>query len=83
MIQLFEQPDTLLWRWGAIGVFSTKITCGFLSTKGVKQEHALIWWEQKLPMKIKKFMWLLKKNRILTKANLQKKVGKEIHTAIS
>lgn len=65
--------DTLLWRWGGkCFFFSTKLTYEFLSIRGVKQEHALIWWEQKLPMKINFLMWLLKKNRILIRASYKK-----------
>ncbi|XP_078173945.1 uncharacterized protein LOC144567651 [Carex rostrata] len=37
---------------------------------GIQELHTLEWWQLPIPPKIKVFMWLLSKNRILTKDNL-------------
>jgi zinc-binding in reverse transcriptase len=35
-------------------------------------------WKSKIPFKIKIFMWLVRRHKILTKEQLAKKAGKEI-----
>ena len=41
-----------------------------LIDRGIKTPNTHLWWDLHLPHKIKKFMWLLSKNKILTKENL-------------
>jgi zinc-binding in reverse transcriptase len=41
--------------------------------RGVLDQQYLFWWKLHLLLKIKLFMWLVSKNRILTKENLSKR----------
>lgn len=65
--------DKLAWKWEMSGVFSVKSLYRFLNFGGVKVSHALLWWQIPVPHKIKVFMWLMTKNKILTKSNLRKR----------
>jgi zinc-binding in reverse transcriptase len=40
---------------------------------GVTHDVATVWWDLKIPLKIKTFMWLVGKHKILTEDNLAKK----------
>jgi hypothetical protein len=39
-------------------------------------------WKSKLPQKIKKFIWLVVRNKILTKDNLKKGIGKVLKIVV-
>lgn len=53
--------------------FSVHYLYTFLNFKRVQVISPLIWWTLSIPPKIQIFMWLLFRNRILTKVNLQKR----------
>jgi len=53
----------------------------YLITNHIKVTQEI--WRVKLPLKIKIFLWFLKKGVILTKDNLAKKIGKEANIAAS
>lgn len=50
----------------------------FLSFRGIQLPFADMWWLVPVSLKIKIFMWLLFKNKVLTKDVLTTKDGKEI-----
>ena len=59
--------DKISWRWENSGKFSVQSLYKFLNFQGVKNEKYTIWWLLHIPPKIKVFMWLLSRNKILTK----------------
>lgn len=59
--------DQLTWRWDNSGKFFTHFVYDWLMFRGIVPADADIWWSLPIPLKIKVFMWLLSKNRILTK----------------
>jgi hypothetical protein len=68
-----NQADVIKWRWDSNGCFNVRSLYRFLNFRGVQQEHTLLWWGAPIPHKIKVFMWLLTKKKILTKVNLAKR----------
>lgn len=50
----------------------------FLSFRGIQLPFADMWWPVPVSLQIKIFMWLLFKNKVLTKDVLTTKDGKEI-----
>lgn len=72
-ISFTHDYDKLSWKWEASAVFSVKSLYRFLNFGGIKISQAMLWWQVPLPHKIKIFMWLMTKNKILTKVNLRKK----------
>lgn len=70
---LIETSDHLSWKWEPTGIFSTQSTCKFLNFGGVEVLKAPLLQELPIPYKIRVFMWLLAKNKILIKQVLQGK----------
>jgi hypothetical protein len=60
-----------VWSLQASGVYTVKSMYAVLINNGVRVSQDI--WQTKLPMKIKIFMWYLKKGVTLTKDNLAKR----------
>jgi mannosylglycoprotein endo-beta-mannosidase len=69
---LSQEPDRVSWKLTRSGVFSVKSLYTYLMARQVLFPYKMIW-RLKIPLKIKAFIWLIVKNRILTKMNLVKK----------
>jgi zinc-binding in reverse transcriptase len=67
--------DTLIWRWTAHGRFTVHSLYLWLEYEGVQNTEYNVLWSLNIPLKIKIFIWLVRRNKILTKVNLAKKVG--------
>jgi zinc-binding in reverse transcriptase len=65
--------DTLQWRWNSKGRFSVHFLYNWLEYCGFKNTKFSVLWRTNISLKIKIFVWLVRKNRVLTKLNLQKK----------
>jgi hypothetical protein len=70
-VNLIQQRDVFVWGLKASGVFTVKSMYAALINNGVRVSHNI--WQTKLPMKIKIFMWYLKKGMTLTKDNLARR----------
>jgi hypothetical protein len=68
-----HNKDHLLWRWSNSGKFTVKSFYQWLEFGGMVNHDFDTIWEAKIPWKIKIFLWLLKRNRVLTKENLIKR----------
>lgn len=69
---LTADPDVPLWKWDPKQQFTTSWYC-FLSFRGVQVQYVILWWQVPVPLKVRVFMWLLFRNKILTKSVLKKK----------
>lgn len=58
--------DTIKWTLTENGVYTAKTYYRNLIENGVIYPHKFMW-KTKIPQRIKKFMWLVLKNSILTK----------------
>ena len=67
------QHDQLVWRWSTSGMFTVHYFYAWLDYGGVPNNTFITIWQAKIPLKIKIFLWLVKKNKILTKVNLAKR----------
>lgn len=70
-VNLIQQRDVFVWGLKASGVFTVKSMYAALINNGVRVSQDI--WQTKLPMKIKIFMWYLKKGVTLTKDNLARR----------
>jgi zinc-binding in reverse transcriptase len=68
-----HKKDVLLWRWQSKGMFYVHSLYKWLEYGGLRNIDFAVMWKTNLPLKIKKFIWLVRKNRVLTKLNLIKK----------
>ncbi|WVZ66202.1 hypothetical protein U9M48_015460, partial [Paspalum notatum var. saurae] len=67
-LNLREGNDYFKWHLHKSGIFSVRSMYRYLVNNGVKLSMEI--WQTKLPLKIKTFLWYLKKGVLLTKDNL-------------
>ncbi|WVZ53496.1 hypothetical protein U9M48_004427 [Paspalum notatum var. saurae] len=67
-LNLQEENDYFKWHLHKNGIFSVRSMYRYLVNNGVKVSMEI--WQSKLPLKIKIFLWYLKKAVLLTKDNL-------------
>jgi zinc-binding in reverse transcriptase len=72
-ICLNTQEDSYIWRWKNKGLFTTNSCYSWLDFGGVENNQYQLIWSASIPLKIKICLWLVRKNKILTKENLQKR----------
>jgi hypothetical protein len=70
-VNLQEERDVFVWVLHVSGSFSVKFMYAALINNGVRVSQDI--WQIKVPMKIKSFLWYLKKGVILTKDNLARR----------
>jgi hypothetical protein len=70
-LSLSQEKDGFFWGLKASGVFTVESMYAALINNGVRVSQDI--WQTKLPMKIKIFMWYLKRGVILTKDNLARR----------
>ena len=70
-VHLNDEPDRVQWNIGSTGRFQVKGLYLSLRAAGIFPHKFL--WKIKIPLKVKIFIWLALKNRILTKDNLAKR----------
>lgn len=64
------EQDHLQWNLKHNGHFFVKSLYQFISFREVQELNTVHLWHLKIPPKIRLFMWLLAKNKILTKSNI-------------
>jgi hypothetical protein len=67
-----EESDVVFWAFNKNGRFSTKSMYVFLEKTLAGANYKWIW-GAKLPLKIKKIMWQLFQNAIVTRENMKKR----------
>jgi hypothetical protein len=70
-INLNEGCDTFIWNLNNNDLFSVKSMYKYLVNNEIKVTQEI--WHMKVPLKIKIFLWFLKKGVVLTKDNLAKR----------
>ena len=70
-LNLQDILDVFTWSLHSTGQFSVKTMYAALINNGVRLSQEI--WRAKMPMKIKIFMWYLKRGVILTKDNLARR----------
>jgi zinc-binding in reverse transcriptase len=69
-----ESNDVLLWRCQNVRMFSVHYLYSWLEFAGITNTEYMVMWKINIPLKIKIFVWLVRRNRVLTKVNLVKKM---------
>ena len=70
-VNLPEESDVFVWGLNASGSFTVKSMYAALINNGIRVSQDI--WQIKVPMKIKVFLWYLKKGVVLTKDNLARR----------
>ncbi|KAG8071941.1 hypothetical protein GUJ93_ZPchr0006g45670 [Zizania palustris] len=72
---LNDRPDRVLWSLNGNGVFTVKSFYNALKVHNLPKKRDVIW-TLKIPLKVRVFLWLARKNKILTRDNLIKRAWK-------
>ncbi len=70
---LSNAPDRIFWRWSNSGIFSVRSAYSFMFFDGVDDCYIPHIWSLWIPLRVKIFMWLAAKNRLLTTDFLTKR----------
>lgn len=74
--------DSVNWRWTSNQLFTVKSLYLFLTDAGCRDPTSQSIWKLKTPSKIKIFVWLLLRNRLLTNDRLRTPTGPEEETCV-
>ena len=72
-VNLVEEEDQIIWSFSSNGQFSVQSLYAVINHRGVKPVYVQSVWNLKIPPRIQIFLWLLSKNKILTRTNLAKR----------
>jgi hypothetical protein len=72
-ISFTDEPDTMIWYFNSSGRYSVQSLYGIVTDRGVRQFFTPVVWKITVPPRIHIFLWLLAKNKILTRDNLDKR----------
>lgn len=67
------EEDSLVSKFTSLGLCSTQTLYKLVNNRGVMPVYLHSVWKIKVPPRVHIFLWLLSKNKILTRDNLQKK----------
>ena len=70
-INFSEEEDSLVWLFASNGIYSFQSL--YMVVRGIKPIFVSAIWSLKIPPRVQCFLWLLSKNKVLTRDNLSKR----------
>lgn len=67
-----DEEDSMIWQFSSNGKFSVQSLYKVINFRGIQQVFVSSIWDIKVPPRVQYFLWLLSKNKLLTKDNLSK-----------
>lgn len=71
-ITFTDEEGSLIWKFNSRGTYSVQSLYKVVNFRGIKPVLVLAVWSLKIPPRVQCFIWLLSKNKILTRDNLGK-----------
>lgn len=72
-ISFKDEEDSLIWQYSSSGGFSSQSLYRIVNFRGVQQVFAPAIWKLSIPPRVHIFLWLLSKNKTLTRDNVAKR----------
>jgi hypothetical protein len=72
-LELSQDEDELIWQFHSSGVYSSQSLYVVINFRGVSLVFVPAVWSLKVPPRVHFFLWLLSKNKLLTRDNLEKR----------
>lgn len=69
-ITFSNDEDALIWRFTSNGVYSSQSLYKIINFRGILPVYVPAVWNLKIPPRVHFFLWLLSKNKLLTRDNL-------------
>jgi len=66
-ICFLDEEDSLIWQFTSNGVYSSQSMYKVINFRGVLPMHIPAVWSLKIPLRVQFFLWLLSKNKLLTR----------------
>ena len=77
-----DEEDALVWQFTSNGIYSSQSLYRIINFRGIKPILVPSIWNLKLPPRVHYFLWLVCKNKILTRDNLGKRKKIEDDTCL-
>jgi hypothetical protein len=81
-VSLTDEPDHIIWSFSSTGKYSVQSLYAIINNHGVKPVFVHAVWNLSIPPRIQIFLWLLSKNKLLTRDNLAKRRNVDDRTCI-
>jgi hypothetical protein len=72
-IELSVEKDELIWQFDSSGIYSSQSLYAVINFRGVTPVYVPTVWSLLIPPRVHFFFWLLYKNKLLTRDNLEKR----------
>ena len=69
-ISFTDEEDSLIWQFNSHGVYSSQSLYKVINFRGISPVFVPAVWALKVPPRVHFFLWLLSKNKVLTRDNL-------------
>jgi hypothetical protein len=72
-IAFSEEEDSMIWQFSSNGIYNVQSLYRIINFRGIQPVLVSSIWDIKIPPRVQYFLWLLSKNRLLTRDNLGKR----------
>lgn len=72
-IRLTEEDDSLIWQFSSNGTYNVQSLYKIINFRGIQPVFTSAIWDLSIPPRVQHFLWLLSKNKVLTRDNLSKR----------
>jgi hypothetical protein len=72
-ITFSEEEDQMIWQFSSNGIYNVQSLYRIINFRGIQPVLVSSIWDIRVPPRVQYFIWLLSKNRLLTRDNLGKR----------
>jgi hypothetical protein len=77
-----DEEDALIWQHHSSGLYFSQSLYSIINFRGVSPVYVPSVWKLTMPPRVQFFLWLLSKNKILTRDNLEKRRPLDDNTCV-
>ena len=81
-IKFSEEEDSMIWQFSSKGIYNVQSLYKIINFRGIQPVLVSSVWDIKIPPRVQYFLWLLSKNKLLTRDNLGKRRKVEDSTCL-
>lgn len=78
-----DEEDSLVWKFNSFCIYSVQSLYKVINFRGIKPVLVSAVWHIKISPRVHYFLWLISKNKVLTRDNLSKRRKVEDETCFS
>jgi hypothetical protein len=77
-----DKDDALIWQHHSIGLYSSQTLYSIINFRGVVHVYVPSVWKLTVPPRVQFLLWLLSKNKLLTRDNIEKRRTLDDNTCV-